>query len=208
MVSGEHPDVFTQSRGAIEPGRFVMTVPVLGRQDQLLDETGRVSRLDEMAKRIRDEAVASARAPLDADQCLTELDGPVQRSDFKRHFLRALAVGVAQALAANDRRVLAVYAYETALNCGAEVNEPWGPLAHLLVVVTVPSAALEAFVASLNRALGASLNALPRAHFSHAGPLLDINVVTEQEVRQGVGMARLLSARLPPPVQLWQRKEE
>lgn len=185
-----------------------MTVRVLDRQDQLLTETDGVSRIDEMATRIRDQAVASARAQLDAKQCLPELDDPVHRSDCKRHFLRALAVGVAQALAANDRRVLAVYAYEATPDYGAEVNDLWGALAHLLVVVTAPSAALEAFVASLNRGLGASLSALPRAHFSHAGPPLDINVVTEQEVRQGVGMARLLSARLPPPVQLWQRKDE
>jgi hypothetical protein len=185
-----------------------MTVRVLDRQDQLLAETDRVSCIDEMAKRIRDQAVASARAQLHADQYLTELDDPVQRSDFQRHFLQALAAGVAQALAANDRRVLAVYADETTRDHGAEVHDLWGALAHLLVVVTAPSAALEAFVASLNRALGASLDALPKAHFSHAGPPLDIIVVTEQEVRLGVGMARLLSARLPPPVQLWQRQEE
>jgi hypothetical protein len=185
-----------------------MTVRVLDRQDQLLAEADRVSRIDEMAKRIRDQAVASACVQLHPDQHLTQHNDPVQRSDFKRQFLRALAVGVAQALAANDRRVLAVYAYETTRDHGAELHDLSGALAHLLVVVTAPSAALEAFVASLNRALGASLSALPRAHFSHAWPPLDINVVTEQEVRLGVGMARLLSARLPPPVQLWQRKEE
>jgi hypothetical protein len=185
-----------------------MTARVLDRRDQLLNATDCVSRLDEMATWIRDQAVASARAQLHADQRLTELDDPVQRSDFKRHFLRALADGVAQALAANDRRVVAVYAHETTPVHSAEVNNLSGALAHLLVVVTAPSAALEALVASLNRALGASLNALPKAHFSHVGPPLDINVVTEREVRQGVGMARLLSARLPPPIQLWQHKEE
>jgi len=81
-----------------------------------------------------------------------------------------------------------------------------GPLVHLLVLVTAPSAALEAFVASLNRALSARLGALSGACFSPSGRLLDINVVTEQEVHQGVGIARLLSAVLPP-VRLWQRKE-
>ncbi len=185
-----------------------MTVRELDRPDQWLAETDGVSRLDEMAQRIRDQAAAAARAQLRAERQVTEPEDPAQRPDFRRHFLRALAVGVAQALAANDRRVLAVYACETTPAQGAEAHDRWGALAHLLVVVTAPSAALEAFVASLNRALDASLAALPRTHFSHAGPPLDINVVTEQDVRLGVGMARLLSVRLPPPVQLWQRQEE
>lgn len=179
---------------------------MLDRQDQQTIETSRVSRSDDIAHAIYDQAIASARAQTRADQQVTEFGELAHLPGFVGHFLRELAVGVAQALAAHDSRVLAVYAYEGPPNPGARVEALSGALVHLLVLVTAPSAALEAFVASLNRALSARLGALSGACFSSSGRLLDINVVTEQEVHQGVGIARLLSAVLPP-VRLWQRKE-
>jgi hypothetical protein len=82
---------------------------------------------------------------------------------------------------------------------------PCGALAHLFVVVMAPSAALDALVSSLNRSLGASLGALPAPLSGRTAPPLDISIVTEQHVRQGVGVARLLSAVRPPPVKHWER---
>jgi hypothetical protein len=185
---------------------MAVTTMLLERQDRAAPETGRVSRADEIAHGIFDQAVASARGRTRADQELTGFHELAQRPGFVGHFLRDLTVGVAQALASNDQRVLAVYAYEASPRSGVDAPAPCGALVPLLVVVTAPSAALAAFVASLNRALCARLSALPGARFSPAGPVLDINVVTEQEVRQEVGIARLLSAVLPPVI-LWQRKE-
>ena len=183
-----------------------MTITLLDRQDPAAPDTSRVSRSDEIAHAIVDQALASARAHLGPGQPLAEFDGLALRPGFFGQFSRNLTVGVAQALASNDQRVLAVYAYEAAPRSGAGARALSGALVHLLVLVTAPSAALEAFVASLNRALGARLSALPGAQLRPPGPVLDINVVTEQEVRQEVGIARLLSAVLPP-VKLWQRKE-
>jgi hypothetical protein len=179
---------------------------LLDRPDRAAPETGHVSRSDEIAHAIFNQAVASARGRTRADQQLTGFNELVQLPGFVGHFLWDLTVGVAQALAANDQRVLAVYAYEASPRADASAPALSGALVSLLVVVTVPSAALEAFVASLNRALCARLSALPGAQLSPSGPVLDINVVTEQEVRREVGIARLLSAVLPP-VNLWQRKE-
>lgn len=183
-----------------------MTTQLLHRQDREAPETGRVARSEEIADAIFDQAVASARGQMRADQQLTDFHELAQRPGFGGPFLRALTVGVAQALASHDQRVIAVYAYEASPKSGADAPAPSGALMPLLVVVTAPSAALDAFVASLNRALCARLSLLPGARFSPSGPVLDINVVTEQEVRQEVGIARLLSAMLPP-VRLWQRKE-
>jgi hypothetical protein len=186
---------------------MAVTTFLLDRQNRTAPETGRVSRSDEIAHAIFDQAVASARGRMRVDQQLIGFKELVQRPDFVDHFLRDLAVGVAQALASNDQRVAAVYAYEVAPSSGADASALSGALVSLLVVVTAPSAALGAFVASLNRALCARLSTHPGAHLSLSGPVLDINVVTEQEVRQEVGIARLLSAVVLSPVKLWQRKE-
>jgi hypothetical protein len=178
-----------------------MTVRLLDYQEQPADMSSRVSRSDEIAQVIYDQAVASARTQTRAElEELTALPG------YIGHFLRNLAAGVGAALGANDHRVVAVYAYEAPATRGTDVEPDGAPRLHLLVVVTAPSAALEAFIASLNRALGARLSEFPGAQFNLCGPLLDINVVTEAETRQGVGIARLLSAVMPP-IELWQRKE-
>jgi hypothetical protein len=205
-MTGEHEDKCAAGKNTNPPGRFTVTIRMLECQDQQNAETSRVSRSDEIAHAIYDQAMASARSQARADQQVTEFGELAPVPGFVGHFLRDLTVGVAQALAANDPRVLAVYSYEALPEPGAEAENLSGALVHLLVLVTAPSAALEAFVASLNRALGARLRASSGAWFSRTGLLLDINVVTELEVRQGVGVARLLSAVLPP-VRLWQRKE-
>jgi hypothetical protein len=175
-----------------------VTIRLLNNQERPAAEACRVSRSDEIAHAIFDEAVAAARVRTRADHHLCGFDELVNVPGFFGHFMQDLAAGVAQALAANDHRVLAVYGYEAAVDPVSEAQAPCGALVHLVVLVTAPSAALEAFVASLNRALG--------ARFNPAGPVLDINAVTEREVRQRVGFGRLLSPVLPT-VKLWQRKE-
>jgi hypothetical protein len=164
-----------------------------------------VAFLHEMAAEIRDQAVALTREKLVPDQRQAPLDDLLALPGFRRAFVQALALGVAQALADNDLRVLAVYAHMAAPDPGAGAALQETALAHLLVRVTAPSAALEAFVAALNGGLSASLSGITGTRFGQCQPLLDINIVTEQEVQQGVGLARLLSAVRPRPIKLWQR---
>lgn len=205
-MTGEREDQCEAGGDEIPSGRMAVTTMLLNRHKRAAPGTGRVSRSDEIAHAIFDQAIASARARAGLGQSLAEFDELVRLPDFVSHLLQDLTVGVAQALASNDQRVLAVYAYEASPKSGADARAFSGALVSQLVVVTAPSAALEAFVASLNRALCARMNALTGSWYSPPGPVLDINVVTEQEVRQEVGIARLLSAVLPP-VKLWQRKE-
>jgi hypothetical protein len=73
------------------------------------------------------------------------------------------------------------------------------------VVVQSPSAALDAFIASLDRALTASLNELPSPKFEQRTSILDVNILTEGDVKQGRGYAVLLSSVFTPPLQVWQR---
>jgi hypothetical protein len=159
-----------------------------------------------MAAGIRDQALAWALEKAAPGRRTVHLVELLERPGFRSSFVQALAKGVAQALAANDQRVLAVYAYEAAPAPGGSAACEETTLAHLLVLVTAPSAALEAFVSALNRALGVSLSGISRTCFGQYQPLLDINIVTEQQRQQGVGLARLLSAVRPRPIKLWQRQ--
>jgi hypothetical protein len=169
-------------------------------------KTTGVSSLEEVATGIRDQALTLALAKVAPGRRSVQPVELLERPRFRSAFIQALALGVAQALAANDQRVRAVYAYPAAPVLGASVARDGASLAHLMVLVTSSSAALEVFVGALNRALRVSLSGLIGPGFGQCQPLLDINIVTEQQRQQGLGLTRLLSADQPRPVKLWQRQ--
>lgn len=109
--------------------------------------------MQDLAKRLTGDAVTQPRQKLALSQrnedLQTLLDAPV----FINAFVHALACGVAEALAENDKFVQAVYAYDPSLNPDSESGDdlPASGTVHLLVTVTKPSAALEAFIASLDQ---------------------------------------------------------
>ena len=116
-------------------------------------------------------------------------------------------MGVSNALAANDPNVQAIYAYDPSTNADSETEEEITPDAtvHLLVQVTMPSAALQAFIASLDRALLASLKDLPSPRFAQRESVLNVNLITEDDIRHGANFAGLLSGVFAPPLKIWQR---
>ena len=71
--------------------------------------------------------------------------------------------------------------------------------------VATSSAALEAFIAALDRALTDSLKGLPSPLFAERKFTLDVSLITEKDVRLGLGPAGLLSAIFTPPIKVWQR---
>ncbi len=135
-----------------------------------------------------------ARALVDHARAQAEAQAPT--NEFGDAFKHALASGVAYALAENDKFVRAIYAYEPASADHSTI--------HLLVRVTKPSAALEAFIATVNRALMTQLH--HRGQLAPRESVLDVNLFTEEDVRRGVGYAALLHSVSPPPKQLWQRE--
>jgi hypothetical protein len=156
-----------------------------------------------MASAMRDQALALAREQLPPDERRVNVVDLLERPGFRIAFLQALAIGVAQTLARYDQRVLAVYAHAAAPHPGTDAGLPATTLTHMLVLVTAPSAALEALVTALNRALSVSLSGLAETSVGDSQPLLDISLVTEQQVQRGFGLAGLLSAVRPRPVKLW-----
>ena len=131
------------------------------------------------------------------------------RRDFLESFKYGLVVRVAEVLAAADHNVLGVYTYDVDLNPDAELGGevPLDVTARLLVHVSTPSAALEAFIAALDRALLASLEELPTPLFRERTFILDVNPITDQDIQRRLGLAKLLTSPFAPPLKVWQREE-
>jgi hypothetical protein len=167
-----------------------------------------VSSLPELAKTICLEALAKALRNYHAyadDEALLALD--LRRPAALEAIKDGLAQGAARALAACDAQVQAVYAYDPSANPDNESGEerPFDATLHLLVVVTALSATLPAFILALDRALTESLKEWPALAFQAYTSILDVNVISEEEVRQRAGYARLLSSLFAPPIEIWRR---
>ena len=163
--------------------------------------------LDEVAETIRDDALEIANERLSAPFKGLELKRLLRRPDYVDNFKYGLALGVANMLSANDPQVQAVFLYEPSDNPDSELGSdlPVEGTVHILVVVKSPSAALKALIASLDRALTASLMSLPSPAFAERESLLDANLLTQADIEQGRGYALLLSSMFAPPIRVWQR---
>jgi hypothetical protein len=171
---------------------------------------GRASHLTEVAESIRDDALALARGRLSPRQRDLDLESLFHHSAFFDYFKYGLASGVANVLAANDQHITAIHVHDpsASTDSGTGGDVLLDATVHLLVMVTSPSAALDALIAALDRALTGSLRSLPLPEFSKRGFVLDVSLITEEDIRLGVGYARLLSSVFTPPLQVWQREAE
>jgi hypothetical protein len=163
--------------------------------------------VQDRAERLTGDAVAQARQRMALCQRDEDLKTLLGVPAFLNAFVHALGCGVAQALAENDQFVQAVYTYDPSLNPDSESGDelPASGTVHLLVRIAKPSAALEAFIASLDKALTAKLRELPSNTFAQRTFVLDVNFLTEDDVRLGAGFAAMLSSVFAPPIKIWQR---
>jgi hypothetical protein len=168
----------------------------------------RVLPMRDVAKSILDDALARAKQQLSVPERSASLEKLFRLPVFQSSVKYAMAQGVARVLSENDKFVRAIYVYEPSMNSDIESGEDLPPAAtvHLLVLVVKPSAALQALIDSLDRALTSSLHDLPSNQFKRLGSVLDVNLVTEQEVQLGTGYAVLLSSLFAPPIKLWPRQ--
>ena len=182
-----------------------MAASITPRETGVQETSVRLSYLDEVAETMRDDAIAQAIAKLSSRAHHLDLANLLGRPDFLDYFKHGLASSAANVLAAHDWNVQAVYAYDAALDAGSEAGEdpPRDTGVHLLVRVITPSAGLEALIASLDQALTASLKDLPAPGFRQRESVLDINLVSDDDMRRGVNYAGLLKGLFAPPLQVW-----
>lgn len=170
--------------------------------------TSQVIYLTEVAETLREDALARARMKFTPHERNLSLAQLLKRTEFCDYFKYELALGVALVLAANDRRIQTAYVYNPSDNpdgCeGIEVSQD--ATLHLLVKVEALSAALEAFVTSLDRALTASLRELPSPLFAQRRSVLVVDLISEEDVVLRQGWAALLSSIFAPPLKIWERE--
>jgi hypothetical protein len=185
-----------------------MSISILTGEQVTVTPTTKVLPLQELVETLNEDAVAQARQKLLPPQRGADLRSLLETPAFLDAFKYGIASGVAKALSENDKSVQAVYVYDPSTNPDSEsgVDLPMSATVHLLVRVVRLSAALEAFIATLNRALTAELRNLPSDRFARLESVLDVNLVTEQQVRLGAGYAVLLSSVFAPAIKLWQRE--
>src|SRR5574341_1317687 len=153
-----------------------------------LREKTAFSSLADAADTLPEDAIQAARKTLSVAKRDAELAALLGQPSFLGNFKYGLVSGVANLLAANDQRVQAIYTYDPTLCADSEVGEemPLDMALHLLVLVEAPTAALQAFIDSLDRALTESLKELPSPIFAERTFLLDVSLVTEKDIRLGL----------------------
>lgn len=163
--------------------------------------------MQDVTKTILDHALAAAKEKIPVPERSASLEKLITLPAFHNSVKYGIAQQVAGVLAENDKFVRAVYVYEPSMNPDIESGEelPQSPTVHLLILAK-SSAALQALVDSLDRSLAAALQELAPRQFKQRASVLDVNLVTEQEVQQGTGYAVLLSSLYAPPIKLWPRE--
>jgi hypothetical protein len=187
---------------------YKMVTKITRLEEQLEAREWQLSPLPDTVELMRSNALNAARARLSYREQEADLATLLQRRDFADYLRHTLAQEVAQVIAAYDRRVLTVYAFEESANPDAQTEDyspAIDPTIHLLVLVTSASAALEAFITSLDRALTDSLRELPSVTFSRRLSFLDVIPVTQRDVEEGRGYAVLLNSFYARPLKIWQR---
>jgi hypothetical protein len=182
-----------------------MAVNILLEPKTTLAPMPQALSLQELAEELCANALDEARqkfGTLGEDLDTAEL---LRMPAFVTAFKHSLARHIAATLAENDASVQAAYTYDPSMNPDSECGDdlPVDVTIHLLVHVTHISAALETFIAALDRTLTAILSRLPSAEFAQRTSFLDVNLLTDEDARRGTRYAAFLSSLFAPPLRVW-----
>ncbi len=168
----------------------------------------KVTQLQEVAETIREDALVLARSKLPRFQRDQDLEILFQHRDFLERFKCGLAKGIGDTLAAHDEQVSALYLFNPSANPDAESGEEiqLDATLHLLLLVNTPTAAMAAFIASLDRALTQCVKELPLPLSPKCDSILDVIPITTEDVKKRRGYAALLSSIFAPPLKICQRE--
>ena len=167
-------------------------------------------QLTEVAETLRDDSFLVAREGLVPPRDELPLETLLNDLEFVDHFKHSLAAGIARVLAAYDRQVKTIHYYDPRV-CPEEragSTLPIDATIHLLVEVNHPSPALSVLILALDRELTECLKTLPSGRFANLSFILDVNVLTPEDIRAGRGHATLLSSLYTPPLKIWGREGE
>jgi len=159
--------------------------------------------LGPVVEEICEKALDDAKLELHPLVRNTELTHLCKRKEFVQAFKLALERRIAQKLAAWQPGVQAVFKFDESW---MENRESWDGSIHLLVKVPRVSNAIKAFGEKLDRGLTRTLQQLGWSGFRKRQSVLDVQQVTPNELRHGVGYGAMFYAVYSVPVKVWPSK--
>ena len=156
--------------------------------------------LGQVAEDICEKALNDAKGELHPLIRNTEVAHLRKRSEFVQAFKLALERRVAQKLATWQPGIQAVFKFDESW---MENRESWDGSIHLLVKVPRLSNAMKVFGKKLDRSLTHCLQQLGWSCFRKRQSILEIQQVTTNELRHGVGYGAMFWAVYTAPVKVW-----
>ena len=162
-----------------------------------------IKTFEEVANDLCEKALNDAKAELHPLIRNNELTHLRKRSEFVQAFKLALERRVAQKLAAWQPGVQAVFRFDE--SC-VDNGQSWDGSLHLLVKVTRLSDTINAVGEKLDRSLTDCLQQLGWSRFRRRQSILDVQQVTLNELRHGIGYGAMFCAVYNIPIKVWPSK--
>ena len=159
--------------------------------------------LVEITNDLCEKALKDAREQLHPLLRQAQLDRLEERPEFLQTFKRALEQRIARKLAAWYPGVEAVFQFD---ETGMRSPESWDGSIHLLVKVPRLSETVKILGRRLDRCLVKYFRQLSWARFQKHQSILEVQQVTFNELRHGIGYGAMFSAVYTAPVKVWPSK--
>lgn len=159
--------------------------------------------LGQVASKIYESALEDAKAQIHPLLRNADLQRLGQRIEFVKAFKLALEQRIAQRLALWQPQVQAVFQFEESW---MESRRNWDGSIHLLVKVPRLSQAIKLLGKSLDKSLVKTLKQLGWTRFQKRQTILEVQQVTSDELRHGVGYGAMFYAVYSVPVKVWPLK--
>jgi hypothetical protein len=158
--------------------------------------------IEQAAKEVCEKALADAKSQLHPLIRETELDRLDMRREFVEAFKSALERRISKRVANWQPGVQAVFKFD---GPGLANQRAWDGTIHLLVKVPRISDRIKALAKRLDRGLVACLQQAGWSRFEDSRSILDVQQVTPNEVRHGIGYGAMFCAVYTAPIKVWPR---
>jgi hypothetical protein len=170
-------------------------------RDRSVDEAVPALRdFGEVANDLCEKAMQEAKEQLHPLLRDAQLDRLNERSEFVQTFKSALEQRIARKLAVWQPGVQAVFKFD---ETPMETWETWDGSIHLLVKVPTLSDALKNLGRKLDRSLVKYFRQLDWGRFQERQSILEVQQVTPNELRHGVGYGAMFCAVYTVPIKVW-----
>jgi len=170
------------------------------RQEKAIEYVVPATHVGQVASEICEKALNDAKAQMHPLLRSEKVERLSQRNDFLQAFKSALERRIARKLTVWQPGIQAVFQFnETRM----ESIESWDGSIHLLVKVPRLSNPIKALAKTLDKSLVKHLKQWGWSHLHNRHSILEIQQVTPNELRHGIGYGAMFYAVYTVPVKVW-----